>query len=81
MVSIWIIVWQSISLFRLEPAANLWFQFGHFMFCVTRVYDQFRRLIHQEQVLAVTGVVGKQGVVVNVVAVGFAAACVITIAG
>ncbi len=73
MVSIWIIVWQSINLFRLEPAANLWFQFGHFMLCVTRVYAQFRRLLHQQRVLWVIGVVERQGAVVNVVAVGFAA--------
>ena len=74
MVSICIIVWQSAGLFGLELAANLWFKFGHFMLCVTRVYDQFRRLIHQERVLWVTGVVERQGAVVNVMAVGFAAA-------
>ncbi|MBK9053438.1 MAG: DNA polymerase III subunit alpha [Chloroflexi bacterium] len=39
-----------------------------------RVYAQFRRLLHQERVLWVTGVVERQGTVVNVVAVGFAAA-------
>jgi error-prone DNA polymerase len=39
-----------------------------------RVYAQFRRLLHQERVLWVTGVVERQGAVVNVVAVGFAAA-------
>ena len=74
MVSICIIVWQSISLFRLEPVANLWFQFGHFMLCVTRVYDQFRRLIHQERVLWVIGVVERQGAVVNLLAERFAVA-------
>nr|MBP8059032.1 hypothetical protein [Chloroflexota bacterium] len=39
-----------------------------------RVYNQYRRMIHQERVLLVTGVVEKQGVVVNVVAERFAAA-------
>ena len=37
-----------------------------------RVYAQFRRLLHQERVLLVTGVVEKQGAVVNVLAEGFA---------
>lgn len=34
-----------------------------------RLYQQYRRLLHQEQVLAVEGVVERQGAVVNVVAV------------
>lgn len=38
-----------------------------------RVYDQYRRVIRREQVLWVTGVIEKQGVVVNVLAERFAA--------
>jgi len=72
MVSICIIVWQSGRLFGLELAANLWFKFGHFVLCVTRVYEQYRRVLHQERVLAVTGVVERQGAVVNVMAERFA---------
>ena len=39
-----------------------------------RIYNQYRHVIHQERVLLVTGVVEKQGVVVNVAAERFAAA-------
>lgn len=39
-----------------------------------RVYHEFRRVIHQERVLLVAGIVEKQGAVVNVVAERFAAA-------
>ncbi|MEI2609575.1 MAG: hypothetical protein V9G20_13180 [Candidatus Promineifilaceae bacterium] len=38
------------------------------MLCVTRVYEQYRRVIHREQMLEVIGVVEKQGAVVNVLA-------------